>query len=1217
MVSSNWGSLSPEKVSDWINFDREDSEWKYSSSNSISMPAKQAEGVAYLWNILALNDTAILADEVGMGKTFQALGVISLLWKMKPEAKVLVIAPNRDICKHWVREYTSFLSEHYRDIDHLVRNAVDGGPVNVPKLCWRLNDLVKSLNTGSGSFFLTTIHSLSGLVSMEEKSNIQGDNARRAAKEANSINKKIKNIIGDEGFDLIIVDEAHYFRNSNGTSQRVHAARALFGEKGNRLGQKNLLLTATPSHSGLDDIKNILSYFISLDDEIDNDNVTKLLEKYALRRLRLMKGQDNYHNKHSYRNEIAVPADFSENPESELFFALYQKKLVKELGQSKTGKRFLYGYLEGFESVGDSDINNYSSENNNEESESAKESFSKAPDTEILQRLTKEYYKRFNDFPKHPKYGVLVKEFVPDDIFDATRDLHDDKHLVFVRRIPSVRELTQRVNAAYDKKLIEKIIAAWGLKKTDPRVKRWKKKSWSREGYIDMLQQLNPDYEKDESFIDEKDSDANAIDESKLGSKVADLFVVKKGKGGRTDCSNVSLRFRKPESLFSIFLEPASDYKKAGYHEYYKNDGVHNKREYYSTAARNVRVSNFDDLTRKIEIASDLKVKKGQYKHEVQTAWGLMYESLDSEHYEKLSKWFNKDPAIIENFGNYIKTGFLFASPVLVEIYCWFTEFNLIDETSDVQDKYYKFLRWVEPKISTSLMLSYFKSALESFDNLCGKIVDHQLSDWKKDWRTLTGLQNPAWYASGESSNRQRLILGFNSPFYPNVLVATSVFQEGVNLHMQCKKVHHYGIAWTPGDNEQRVGRVDRLFGKVNEQIIKNGVTKLDIHYPYLKNSFDEDQVGSFIKSKRSVEEKMDACIHSSFNTEIDTKTSNENWRDYLRTPEHNSKIVDPYPAKFSADRYPSFEYCPLSVHYDSDISGHIQQQIESILNNKHEKLYPVVKNSHNPNALFLIDPIVQNNDLYRRQPILIERHFSPEFSSLIDGTVYYITLKSPIASREVLSSNDDLMIVKAYELFNLHSNKYPLIRLALADDFSLSHFYLHMKVELPVFIRKGHLAMLSKQEINESFQQLKAFSDLLENELFQGERDLKKEELIINDHLSESSLNLSKGINKKCKTLLGKSWEKIEYQSGVFARLSCHISQDKVFKMLNEKSRYDSEDKKIPLLLKNNNDYPFILFSEQSNKYSISLSFPVSDFQEEEQALLKRWFDYVASIFI
>ena len=165
-------------------------------------------------------------------------------------------------------------------------------------------------------------------------------------------------------------------------------------------------------------------------------------------------------------------------------------------------------------------------------------------------------------------------------------------------------------------------------------------------------------------------------------------------------------------------------------------------------------------------------------------------------------------------------------------------------------------------------------------------------------WNSLKTLTSPAAFASGQSGNRKRLITGFNSPFYPNVLVATSVFQEGVNLHLQCNSLHHYGIAGNPGDNEQRIGRLDRLFGKVNRSLQENDDACLNINYPYLENSFDEDQLASFLERKFVAEEKLDACLDVRSNNEIDGKKS-QNWQGFLKKPDKERREVnDPYPPK-------------------------------------------------------------------------------------------------------------------------------------------------------------------------------------------------------------------------------------------------------------------------------------------------------------------------------
>jgi hypothetical protein len=53
----------------------------------------------------------------------------------------------------------------------------------------------------------------------------------------------------------------------------------------------------------------------------------------------------------------------------------------------------------------------------------------------------------------------------------------------------------------------------------------------------------------------------------------------------------------------------------------------------------------------------------------------------------------------------------------------------------------------------------------------------------------------------------------FNSPFWPFVLVSTSVGQEGLDFHPYCHAVVHWNLPSNPVDLEQREGRVHRYKG--------------------------------------------------------------------------------------------------------------------------------------------------------------------------------------------------------------------------------------------------------------------------------------------------------------------------------------------------------------------------------------------------------------------
>lgn len=60
----------------------------------------------------------------------------------------------------------------------------------------------------------------------------------------------------------------------------------------------------------------------------------------------------------------------------------------------------------------------------------------------------------------------------------------------------------------------------------------------------------------------------------------------------------------------------------------------------------------------------------------------------------------------------------------------------------------------------------------------------------------------------------------FNSPFWPHVLVTTSVGQEGLDFHVWCKNLLHWDLCANPVDLEQREGRIQRFGGLAVRQAI-------------------------------------------------------------------------------------------------------------------------------------------------------------------------------------------------------------------------------------------------------------------------------------------------------------------------------------------------------------------------------------------------------------
>jgi hypothetical protein len=89
--------------------------------------------------------------------------------------------------------------------------------------------------------------------------------------------------------------------------------------------------------------------------------------------------------------------------------------------------------------------------------------------------------------------------------------------------------------------------------------------------------------------------------------------------------------------------------------------------------------------------------------------------------------------------------------------------------------------------------------------------------------------------ATDEADSVQRsgqVRTAFNSPFWPFVLVTTSIGQEGLDFHQYCHAIVHWNLPSNPVDFEQREGRVHRYKGhavrrNVAEEHRHEALTKL------------------------------------------------------------------------------------------------------------------------------------------------------------------------------------------------------------------------------------------------------------------------------------------------------------------------------------------------------------------------------------------------------
>jgi len=90
-------------------------------------------------------------------------------------------------------------------------------------------------------------------------------------------------------------------------------------------------------------------------------------------------------------------------------------------------------------------------------------------------------------------------------------------------------------------------------------------------------------------------------------------------------------------------------------------------------------------------------------------------------------------------------------------------------------------------------------------------------------------------YGETRQETRQRYMLAFNTPFYPEILVSSSVMAEGVDLHLNCRHVLHHDLCWNPSNLEQRTGRVDRIGSRA-----ETSAKSILVYMPYIAATQDE-----------------------------------------------------------------------------------------------------------------------------------------------------------------------------------------------------------------------------------------------------------------------------------------------------------------------------------------------------------------------------------------
>jgi hypothetical protein len=462
---------------------------------------EQLEGAVAIHNILRRNGMAYLADEVGMGKTYVALGALALFRHYNPHFRVLVIAPRQNIQRKWMKEMRNFVVNNVRFPDLRVK-GIDGLPARELVFCDNLTGLVEETSLNPDRDFFVRLTSFSLPVSGEDAG--RSDEATRLRDELRKhfpwLPREIFDLRDKQGFkdnvaraiccvlprfDLVIVDEGHNLKHgfSDQVSARNRVLSLVFGhpaDTGDRRVFANygsrarnvLFLSATPVEDSYLQLWNQLNVFgrgsgfenlCRPEAEVNDERKKQLVSKFLVRRVTEIRVNGERLTKNLYRREwrsggvvnhdapIVIKDD-----RQRLIVALVQKKVSELLQDKRFGNSFQVGMLASFESFletaklkqSEDEDCNFDDRDQNKE---CKDSLEKeGVDVKNVNRLAKSYRNKFGHEMPHPKMDAII-----DRLAKAWRT--GEKSLVFVRRVASVKELKRKLDETYDERLLSRL----------------------------------------------------------------------------------------------------------------------------------------------------------------------------------------------------------------------------------------------------------------------------------------------------------------------------------------------------------------------------------------------------------------------------------------------------------------------------------------------------------------------------------------------------------------------------------------------------------------------------------------------------------------------------------------------------------------------------------------------------------------------------------------
>jgi hypothetical protein len=857
---------------------------------------------------------------------------------------------------------------------------------------------------------------------------------------------------------------------------------------------------------------------------------------------------------------------------------------MEENEHNKHATNLMFGYLEGFEFT---DPKQTMIEQHNEGQEKEHDDsidFRVAPDSEIIQKIGHQYRSTFSNPPPHPKYEKVVEQLTPEKNGDSSNEEGLIKQVVYVRRIASTKEISQRMTQKYDEWMWKKMKT--GLQITGEQINIPKNRDRFNELYKNR---------EDETSEENEEGGEDEFDDHVPNSKILHLFK-KIQNGTHPACENFRLKFEKPVGPFYLFFLPPSDHKYQPYElaflDQTKAERKDDKFNYKLATAierqeKTGKSHVFQELYGNIGLAANRPElqKEANRKDFYPTLLSIFLESaskteadtLFRKAYEEYQNW---DEYEKEGFSDYLKKGILQASTFVVDLFIWFENLRAND--------YREFCEKVKEKLPKIGLDQFLANLILHFRHTYQKhlAINNSRDLISENWGFLEKV-NPAYPYSGDTK-RAPIIKAFNTLFFPNVLVATSVLQEGVNLQNHCDSVIHYGIAWTPGDNEQRVGRVDRMYSRIERKLENGNGAQLDISYPYLVNTLDEDQLRNFSQKKLKEEELIDKLEETDSDKEIKAAQGieEENWHEKFFRQPLTYESNDPYKPSFQD--LASNDCLPEVTGLVSNLNKKIETSIYHLTYNEPVEWmkanalnFPQI--SQNVCLINQVDSQLMDG---REQPVTIEAQYMPEITTQLGSPAYCLMLKTPLGRKNPLD------VLKTHkELFDYYQ-AHPFIKLAAEESKKKSSqlFDYYLRVDLPYHSSKN-FETLSQAEIRTALENLIVLADRIEQEVYNWGQDIKNRELTYSDAI-QAQVDTKLRRSVKTDSILS-NWQ-------YSANGDCLYRQIHVDSPINEST------------LRFNHEHPLVRMESFSESTVFTQAYWEVDFQEKERQIFKECLAWV-----